>query len=93
MQSKLLKLIIDISDVISGGVASVNSFEWQKVIHYHIDIQHVLRAKREEIDVQPPLATGTPTSQRKAGRVRRTSKSLQPKVRVDATIGKVVHVL
>ncbi|XP_069111191.1 dynein heavy chain domain-containing protein 1-like isoform X1 [Argopecten irradians] len=73
--------------VLSSGLVGTGNFEWLREMHYHIDIQTILRAKREELEIQPaPPTNQAPVSQRKAGRGRRTSKTLATKVRVETTI-------
>ncbi|KAJ8313858.1 hypothetical protein KUTeg_008419 [Tegillarca granosa] len=70
-----------VEKMISSGVCNESSFEWLRVLRYHMDIQTVLRAKTEQLDTslqhpQPPP--------RKAG--SRPKRPLHAKFKVEATI-------
>lgn len=68
--------------MISDGTGGESNFEWQVSLRYHMDINTVLRAKTEAVDmeVHPPLHQ----LGKKGSRPRKTTL---PKPRVEATIG------
>ena len=80
--------------MLSEDVVSEKSFEWLKMMRYHMDIRNVLRAKTEPIETGSQSITAQPEIpieiKRKTSRARRPSQ-IAMKARM-AAIGKCLKI-
>ena len=75
--------------MLSEQIVSEKSFEWLKMMRYHMDIRNVLRAKTEPLDgAVPPVQPEFPEIKRKTSRAARRQSQISLLKGRMAAIGK-----
>jgi alpha-glucuronidase len=75
--------VLLLAAMLETSIVSDGCFEWLRVLRYHMDIQNVLRAKTEAVEIKGQ----SPAVPSVRSRMQQKRMSLVTKIRMEPTLG------